>query len=190
MEKENVREEQAKIWISVPESHTNLLIGLAIAGAVLLLGILLIGGYKLCIAAGILMAVITVLVHFSLQKRITLANIIFYYDQGEMFLISLHKSDEKLYAYLHGQTEEKPSPTEKPVDFLLGMADRSVIWRILKIYHVTELKSRPGNKRYRINTQFDLPRYTYDYALEVVIHQRRVEDFEDLIKTLQYIAES
>lgn len=190
MERENVREEQAKIWVSVPESHTKTLIGLAMAGAVLLLGVLLAGGYKLCIAAGIVMVTMTILVHFSLQRRITLANIIFYYDQGEMFLISLHKSDEKLYAYLHGQTEEKPAPTEKPVDFLLGMADRSVIWRILKIYHVTELKSRPGNKKYRINTQFDLPRYTYDSVLEVVIHQRRVEDFDGLIKTLQHIAES
>lgn len=190
MESETVREDQARIWISVPESHTKTLVGLAAAGVVLLLGILLIGGYKLCIAAGIAMIILTILIHFSLQRRITLANIIFYYDQGELFLISLHKSDEKLYAYLHGQTEEKPAPTEKPVDFLLGMSDRSVIWRILKIYNVTELKSRPDNKKYRINTQFDLPRYTYNFVLEVVIHQRRVEDFDGLIKTLQHIAES
>ena len=190
MERETVREEKAQIWISVPESHTRILVGLATAGAILLLGILLIGGYKLCIAAGIVMIAMTILIHFSLQKRITLANIIFYYDQGEMFLISLHKSDEKLYAYLHGQTEEKPAPTEKPVDFLLRISDRSVIWRILKIYNVTELKSRPENKKYRINTQFDLPRYTYDSVLETVIHQRRVKDFDGLIKTLQHIAES
>lgn len=190
MESKNIREEQTQIWISVPEKHTKVLIGLAIAGGVLLLCFLLIGGYKLCIAAGIVMIAMTILVHFLLQKRITLANIIFYFAQGEMFLISLNKADEKLYAYLHGQIEEKPSPTEKPVDFLLEMADRSVIWRILKIYNVTKLKSRPDNRKYRINTQFDLPRYTYDSVLDVVVQEKRIKNFDELIQTLQYIAES
>lgn len=190
MESENAREDQARIWIPIPEDYTRIKIGLEAAGGILLLLILVIWGYKLCIAAGIVMIATTVLVHFLLQKRITLANIIFYFSQGEMYLISLNKADEKLYAYLHGQTEEKPAPTETAVDFLLKMADRSVIWRILKIYNIRELKSSPENKKYRINTQFDLPRYTYDSVLGVDIHEKRFEDFEGLIHTLQYIEES
>lgn len=186
----NAREDQAQIWIPIPEDHTRVKIGLEAAGGIFLLIILLIGGYKICIAAGIVMIVATVLIHFSMQKRITLANIIFYFNQGEMYLISLNKEDEKLYAYLHGQAEEKAISTEKPVDFLLRMADRSVIWRILKIYNITELKSSPDNKKYRINTQFDLPRYTYDSVLDVVIQEKRFRDFEGLVRTLQYIAES
>ncbi len=190
MESEGIREEQAQIWISVPEKHTRVILGLAAAGGVLLLGVLLTGGFKLCITVGLVMAVMTVLVHFLLQKRITLANIIFYFDQKEMYLISLNKADEKLYAYLHGLTEERPASTENTVDFLLKMADRSVIWRILKIYNITELKSRPENRKYRINTQFDLPRYTYDSVLGVVVQEKRIKNFEGLIQALQYIAES
>jgi len=190
MESENISEKQEQIWISVPEKYTRVKIGLAAAGGVLLLCILLISGYKICIAVGIVMVITTILIHFLLQKRITLANIIFYFNQGEMYLISLNKADQKLHAYLHGQIEEKPSPTEKPVDFLLRIADRSVIWRILKIYNITELKSSPNNKKYRINLQFDLPRYTYDSVLGIVVQEKRIKDFEGLIRTLQYIAES
>ncbi len=190
MESRNISEEQAQIWISVPQKHKRTTMVLAISGGVLLLGALLIGGYKVCMIAGIVMAAAAILVHFLLQKRITLAHIIFYFYQGEMYLISLHKADEKLYAYLHGQTEEKPAPAEKTTDFLLKMADRSVIWRILEIYNVTELKSRPENRKYRINTQFDLPRYTYDSVLGIVVQEKRFENFDSLIRTLQCMAES
>lgn len=190
MDSRNIGNEQAQIWISVPEKHTRTKIVLAVSGGVLLLGALLMGGGIACIIVGIVMAVTTILVHFLLQKRITLANIIFYFRQGEMYLISLNKADEELYAYLHGQTQNEPAPEEKTADFLIKMSDRSVIWRILEIYNVTELKSRPENKKVRINTQFDLPRYTYDSVLGVVIQEKRVKNFESLVQTLQYIAES
>ncbi len=191
MESKNISdEEQAQIWISVPEKHERTTVALAISGGVLLLGTLLIGGYKVCIIVGIVMAVTVLLVFFLLQKRIILSNIIFYFHQGEMYLISLNKADEGLYAYLHGHAEEQPAPAEKAVDFLLKMADRSVVWHILEIYNITELKSRPENRKFRINTQFDLPRYTYDSVLSIVVEEKRFKNFESLIQTLQYIAES
>ncbi len=83
MESRNISEEQAQIWISVPQKHKRTTMVLAISGGVLLLGALLIGGYKVCMIAGIVMAAATILVHFLLQKRITLAHIIFYFIRGK-----------------------------------------------------------------------------------------------------------
>ena len=58
------------------------------------------------------------------------------------------------------------------------------------LQNVTELKSRPENRKYRINTQFDLPRYTYDSVLGIVVQEKRFENFDSLIRTLQCMAES
>lgn len=94
MEKEYVNGEKAQmaqIWISVPKRHDKVIFCAVVAGVILLLTILLIRGNGLCVAAGILMAFLAIGVHFLMQKRITIANLIFYFDRGEIYLVSCTK---------------------------------------------------------------------------------------------------
>lgn len=189
MEKENLQEKQAQIWISVPEDHTRTVISLVAAGVMLLLGILIVAGYKLCIAAAILMILLAIFVHFQLQRRITLSKLIYYYDRDELFLISLNKLDQKLYAYLHGQLAEaeQPEHTESPVEFLQALTDRSsMIWHITNISRITEMKEQPDGKKYRLYMLFNLlPPYPYEAALSLILYQKRFENFEGLMEILQ-----
>lgn len=99
-------------------------------------------------------------------------------------MISLHKEDKELRAYLYGQMEEPPSLLEKPGALLLELADKSVIWHMGKIPSITELKSRPNNKRYKVLFSFDLAGYAYDSIMEIVIQQKNFERFESLIHAL------
>ncbi len=184
MEKEYANGEEAQIWISVPKKHNQAILCAVAAGAILLLGILLIGGYRLCLTVGIWMVLLAILINFMMQKTITIANSIFYFDRGEMYMISLHKEDKELRAYLYGQMEEPPSLLEKPGALLLELADKSVIWHMGKIPSITELKSRPNNKRYKVLFSFDLAGYAYDSIMEIVIQQKNFERFESLIHAL------
>lgn len=190
MEKEYVNGEKAQIWISVPKRHDKAILCAVVAGVILLLAIFLIGGYGLCVAVAILMAFLTFWVHFLMQKRITIANIIFYFDRGEMYMVSLHKEDRELRAYLYGQMEEPPLLSEKPGALLMDLADKSVIWHIQSISSITEFRSHPNNKRYKIYFSFDLPGYQYESVLEIVIQQKHFDGFESLMDTLQCINES
>lgn len=184
MEKEYVNGKETQIWISTPKRHNKAILCTVAAAFILLLGIFLIGGYKLCLAAGILMVLLTILINFLMQKSITIANSIFYFDRGEMYMISLHKEDKELRAYLYGQMDEPPTLLEKPGALLLEMADKSVIWHINDIPSITELKSHPDNKRYKILFSFDLPGYAYDSIMEIKIQQKHFQRFESLIHAL------
>lgn len=193
MEKEYVNGEKAQmaqIWISVPKRHDKVIFCAVVAGVILLLTILLIRGNGLCVAAGILMAFLAIGVHFLMQKRITIANLIFYFDRGEIYLVSLHKEDRDLRAYLFGQMEEPLLLSEEPGAHLMKLADKSVIWHIQNISSITEFRSRPNNKRYKIYFSFDLPGYEYDSVLEIMIQQKHFERFESLMDTLHYINKS
>lgn len=72
----------------------------------------------------------------------------------------------------------------------MKLADKSVIWHIQNISSITEFRSRPNNKRYKIYFSFDLPGYEYDSVLEIMIQQKHFERFESLMDTLHYINKS
>lgn len=190
METKKVKKQQAQIWISVPENHKWTIVSLSAAGIIILVVIFFWAGYLLCVAAAVAMLLTAIFAHFKLQRRIVLSKLVYYYDREELFLISLHKTDQKLYAFLHGNLpeEERPSPTENPADYLLALTDRSsVIWHITNITQIVEKKARLDDKRYEINMIFDLLSYTYKSVLCYQIHSKHFENFESLMQVLQDI---
>lgn len=189
MEKENMEERQAaQIWISVPGDHTKLIISIVAAGVMALLGILIVGGYEQCITIAMAMLTMAVLVHFLLQRRITLSKLIYYYDRGKLFLISLNKRDKKLDAYLHGQlaAQEQPSPEKTPAEILEELTNQtSVIWSITQVLEIEDKKGQPDNKKYMVLMLFDLFLYPYKTsAISVMLYQKRFENFEGLMQIL------
>lgn len=185
MGKDNFKEEQPQIWIAVPKSHTKLIVCLTVAVILFLLGVFLVGGYLFLLAAGILTAVIAVVTHYLLQKKFVIDNIIFYYERGELYMISLNKSDDRLAAYLNGNLEEVPPPTENPVDRLLEMANLSVIWHLTKIFWLEEKTLFSNNPKYMIGTGYNLPPYPYSGNFTFKLSTKYFENFDSLLEVLK-----
>lgn len=176
-------ERPVTVWRPIPKDHKRLIVSLAAAGAVILLGVLILWGWGRAIALGLAMAAAAAFAHFMLQKRFTVENGYFYLDRDELYLISLAKEDEKLRAYLQ-ESPEKRKPADSsmlPNAFLMSMVEHSVICHIST---VNTLSAKKQKDLYDLSISYELVPYPYNGFMTIPL-RNSYENFDSLIQVLK-----
>lgn len=175
-------EQQVTVWRPIPQDHKRLIVSLAAAGIVILLGVLILCGWRWTIALGLLMAAAAAFTHYKLQKRIMIENGYFYLDRDELYLISLAREDEKLRAYLQESPENrKPADSSmSPNEFLMSMAKYSVICRIYSM-HTLYVKKKD---RYTLGVSYELVSYPYNGYTAIPL-KNCYENYDSLIQLMK-----
>lgn len=176
-------ERPVTVWRPIPKDHKKLIVGLAAAGIVILLGVCIFMGWKWTIASVLVMAIAALGIHYKLQKRITVENGYFYLDRDELYLISLAREDEKLRAYLQESPENrKPAdPSMLPNAFLMSMAEHSVICRIST---VNTLLMKNKKDLYNLSVSYELVPYPYNGFMTFPL-KNSYKNFDSLIQVLK-----
>ncbi len=178
MEKTNFIQEtkQIKIWKPIQKDYRKPIICLIAAEVVVFAGIFLLWGYQIALAAGVIMVVLTGIIHYCLQKKIKLENSFFYLDQNELYLISPDKKDKELYAYLQNPSEERGE--EHSLNALMkNVSKRSMV---CKISEVSTLSAK-GNGKYKAYISYKMVPYAYNGIMTLPL-KNCYEDFEGLIQ--------
>lgn len=171
------------VWRPIPKDHKGLIVSLAAAGIVILLGVLILWGWGWTITLGLVMAAAAVVTHYQLQKKFTVENGYFYLDRDELYLISLAKEDEKLRAYLQESPENrKPADSSMlPNAFLMSMAEHSVICRISA---VNTLLMKNKEDLYDLSVSYELVPYPYNGFMTIPL-KNGYENFDSLMQVLK-----
>ncbi len=184
VERDFLQEERPiTVWRPIPKDHKELMVGLAAAGIVILLGVCILWGVKWAIASALVMAIAALGVHYKLQKKITVENGYFYLDRDELYLISLAREDERLRAYLQESPEKRESadPSMLPNAFLMSMAEHSVICRIST---VNTLLIKNNKDLYRLSVSYELVPYPYKGFMTFLL-KNSYENFDSLMQVLK-----
>ena len=179
-----LREERPiKVWRPIPKNHTKLIVSLTAAGAAILLGTLILWGYGWAIAMGVIMALLTIWIHYMLQKKITINKGYFYMDRNELYLISLAKEDKELRAYLEEseETRNPADPSMLPNAYLMSMANYSVIFHVFSVNSLMIMKE---NENYDASISYELLSYPYKSIMSFDL-QNHYEDFDSLLQVFK-----